>query len=222
MAEKSKSSRRQRREIIARFEKHYDFERLDYDRRVAPLRGKAKLNGVMVAGFVYISAFMAGYFAWSSGKVEYELFGKLVWILMVPSSVVGIFAWLLSSNRREYEVRQDVRDCLSKSEANGGFLWRFTPLQEAMAADDYLSKKIMQQTRETGSDIDPGDYGQVVSDFYKRLLDMSPAEFNQNILARVMENLNADSVVSSNNGLQNDIASDDSEESDVEISKASA
>jgi len=222
MAEKPKNSRRQRREIIARFEKHYDFQRLDYQRRVAPLRGKAKLNGVMVAGFVYISAFMAGYFAWTRGNVEYELFSKLVWILMVPSSVVGIFSWLLSSNRREYEVRQDIRDCLSQSEANGGFLWRFAPLQEAMAPDDYLSKKLMQQTRVGDDDIDPGDYGQVLTDFYARLLEMSPAEFNQNIISQVMENFNTNSSVSSNNDLQLDVDEDDSKNSDADMRKVSA
>lgn len=163
MANKDKNPRRLRREVINRFQQGFDFERLEYDRRVKPLRGKAIMIGVLLAGGIYLTGFSLGYYGWQQHAVSYELFAKLVWLMMVPSTAVGAFAWLIVTNRLEFTVREDIRRYIAEREKEGGFVWRFGPLFEALLPENGTAQRLLQQSAEEPAKMDPEDYARSVS-----------------------------------------------------------
>jgi hypothetical protein len=189
MADKDRNPRRLRREVLDRFEQGFDFERLDYDRRFRPVRGKAFLFGVALAGLLYMAGFGLGYYAWQHAAVSYELFAKLAWILMLPATLIGAFAWLLNSQRSEYRLRQDIRAYISGREAEGGFLWRFAPLFEALRADDYTAKRLLQESAESPESMDPEDYARSVTALRRQLEGDEQNPFSTDVASRVFANL---------------------------------
>jgi len=114
--------------------------------------------GVLLAATVYLAGFSLGYYGWQQQSVSYDLFAKLVWLLMVPATAVGGFAWLIMSNRLEYTVREDIRCYIAEREAAGGFMWCFGPLFEMLSLEDFTVKRLLQQSSEEPDKMDPEDY----------------------------------------------------------------
>lgn len=180
--------RRLRREVVNRFKEGFDFERLDYDRRVKPLRGKAIMTGVLLAGGVYLTGFSLGYFAWQQQSVDYEIFSKLVWLLMVPSSAVGAFAWLIVGNRLEYTIRQDLRCYIVERETEKGYLWRFGPLYEVLLPDNIIAQRVLEQSREDIEKIDPEDYCRSITLLHKNIQSQGQHTISTEVAEKVYKN----------------------------------
>ncbi len=170
MAMKGKNQRQIRKQILRHLEDTFDLPRLEYKKRVTPLKHGAKLVGVVVAGIVYGLGFGLAYYAWKSGKAQYETFGKFVWIFMVPSSVVGAFAYMLSSNRREFGVAKDIFDHIDVVEGPGGMLWRYEPILRELHGDDAVVQQVIAASR-NGSvmSLEPEDYAKVVHQLHASL-----------------------------------------------------
>jgi len=189
MAGKDKTPRRVRREVFDRFEQGFDFDRLDYDRWVKPLRGKAIMVGVLLAAAVYLAGFSLGYYSWQQQSVSYDLFARLVWLLMVPATAVGAFAWLIMKSRLEFTVREDIRQYIAGREGQGGFMWRFGPLYEALLAEDYTAKRLLQQSRDSFEQMDPEDYARSLCLLRKLLQQEDQRVISSDVAARTFENL---------------------------------
>jgi hypothetical protein len=189
MVAKDKNPRRVRREVISRFEQGFDFERLDYDRRVKPLRGKAVMQGVLLAAVVYLAGFSLGYYGWQQQSVDYELFAKLVWILMVPATVVGAFAWLVTSNRLEFTLREDIRLYIAEREADGGFMWRFGPLYAALLPDNMIAQRLLEQSGDDFQLIDPEDYARSLYLLRQQLQLEGQHAFSTEVATQAYQNL---------------------------------
>ena len=125
MAGKQKTKRNLRKSVLHRFEDAFDLERLDYNRRAKPGRDAAKLTGIIFASVVFFAGFGLAYISHSRGLIDDMFFNKVVWLFMIPSSVVGGTAWLISSNRREFKIREDIRAHVSDFEGESGTLWRY-------------------------------------------------------------------------------------------------
>lgn len=160
----SKGRRQARKTIQSHFEQHYDLARLDYDRLCRPARGKSRLYGVGAASVLYLLGFTGGYVGYSSGTVNPEAFGKLVWILMIPASVVGGVVWMISGVRLEYNVRQTLRGYVATLESGEGLLWRYGPLLRNVPVKGVEVEAAVALSRAgQGSEIDPQDYCTLVS-----------------------------------------------------------
>ena len=189
MAVKDRNPRRLRREVLNHFEQGFDFERLDYDRRVKPLRGKAIMHGVLLAAAVYLTGFSLGFYAWQQQSVSYDLFAKLVWLLMVPATAVGAFIWLITSSRLEFVVREDIRHYIVGREGEGGFLWRFGPLYEALLAENHTAKRLLQQSLESFEEMDPEDYARSLWLLRSCLQQEDQRVISTDVAVRVYDNL---------------------------------
>ena len=186
---RDRGHRRQRRDALKMFQEGFDFSRLDYRQRLRPLRGKALLTGVIVAGLLYSAGFAIGYFGWQHQAVSYELFARLVWVLMVPATAAGGFAWLLHSNRLEYTLRDDIRRYIRQREGDRGWLWCFAPLQEAVAPTDFNARKVMQQSRQGSEQLDPEDYASTVYGLYLHLQQDEHRKISADTAGRVLDNI---------------------------------
>ena len=159
--------RKLRKNIVQQIEETFDLQRLNYGLRIKSVRNKAKLVGALVALFVYGLGFSGGYYSWQQQVLDYETFAKLVWILMIPATVIGMFVWLLATNRREFAIREDVRTYIRELEGEHGLLWRFSPLLSALKPDEFACKAIMQASQERNFDkMTPEDYSQAVLSLY--------------------------------------------------------
>ena len=194
MAGRDKGQRRQRRAAVKAFHDGFDFARLDYARRCRPLRGKAMLAGVMVAGLLYCAGFALGYFGWQRQAVTNEQFAKLVWILMVPATMLGGLVWLIKRHRQEYILREDIRRYISEREGEQGWLWRFTPLQEAFLVQDTTARRVMQQSRQARESLDPEDYARTVTALSVQLEQESGQKLTVDGAARVLANIQSRSL----------------------------
>lgn len=144
-------------------EASFDLKRLAYKKRVTPLRHAAKVFGLAVAAAVYGAGFALAYYAWKSGKADYETLVKFSWIYMIPSSVVGAFAYLLSSNRREFGVARDIFDHIDEVEGRHGMLWRYEPVLRDLYGDDAVVAHVVAASREGSLQaLEPEDYANVV------------------------------------------------------------
>ena len=158
MTVRGKNQRQIRKQILRHIEETFDLSRLDYKKRVTPLKHRAKLVGVAVAAVFYGLGFGLAYFAWKSGKTDYDTFAKFVWIFMVPSSVVGAFAYMLNGNRREFGVARDIFDHIDVVEGQDGMLWRYEPILMELFPDDKVVKHVLEASRETSfAKLEPED-----------------------------------------------------------------
>jgi len=163
MALKDKNQRQIRKQILRHLENTFDLERLDYKKRVAPLRHRAILAGVLTAAIVYGLGFGLAYYAWKSGKADYETMAKFAWIFMIPSSVVGAFAYLLTSNRREFGVARDILEHIGQVEGADGMLWRYEPVLLDVQGEDDVVKRVIGASREGAAlALEPEDYANIV------------------------------------------------------------
>ncbi len=121
------TKRTQRKALLRQFESTFDLYRLDYKTRTKRGKDEARLVGVGVAAVLYLIVFGLVYFAWSKGTIDGTLMNKVVWIIMIPTSIVGALAWLISVNRKEFPVREDIRAHVTQFEGDSGLLWRYAP-----------------------------------------------------------------------------------------------
>ena len=128
MKDKQTSRRNLRKGVMRRFEESFDVARLDYARRTKPGKGEAKLFGVIAAAIVYFGVFGLSYYSWSQQLIDDLVMNKLVWIMMIPTSLVGALAWLISANRKEFPIREDIRAHIRQFEGDEGTLWRYAPI----------------------------------------------------------------------------------------------
>lgn len=189
MTVKDKSRRRVRREVLTQFNEGFDFARLDYDRRIRPLRGKAIMLGLIAASLIYFGAVTLAYISWQNQSLSYELFAKLVWIFLLPATVVGGVCWLIISNRLEYGIRQDIRQYIEQREAAGGWLWRFQPLQLSLLAEDFTAKKVMQLSQQAPLEMDAEDYARTVWHLQHQLQHSDQRQLTTDLAEQVWANL---------------------------------
>lgn len=167
MTARGKSQRQIRKLILRNIEDTFDLPRLDYKKRVTPLKHRAKLVGVVVAAVVYGAGFGLAYFAWKTGKANYETFAKFSWLFMVPSSVIGAFAYMLNGNRREFRVAKDIFDHIDVVEGSNGLLWRYEPILLELFPEDKVVKHVLESLKEKSfSKLEPEDYAKVVHQLY--------------------------------------------------------
>jgi hypothetical protein len=170
MTARGKSQRQIRKQILRHIEDTFDLPRLDYKKRVTPLKHRAKLVGVGAAAVVYGLGFGLAYFAWKTGKADYETFAKFVWIFMVPSSVIGAFAYMLNGNRREFGVAKDIFDHIDVVEGASGVLWRYEPILTELFPDDNVVKHVLEASREKSfAGLEPEDYAKVIHQLHAAL-----------------------------------------------------
>lgn len=189
MAAKQKNKRNVKKEVARLFEKSFDLEKLDYKKRSVPLKPKSMLVGLGVASALYITGFALAYTAMNNNMMPLESFAKLVWILMIPTTIMGVFAWQLAKNRMEYPIRQDVRAYMNEIEEGKGLLWRFAPLMDIIGIEDLNTKKAIAKSREGKiDDLDIEDYTEAVDKLHKLLVDTESRNFNTVIAESVLEN----------------------------------
>ena len=170
MTVRGKSQRQIRKLILRHLEDTFDLARLDYKQRVTPLKHRAKLFGIVAAAVVYGLGFGLAYFAWKAGKTDYDTFSKFVWIYMVPSSVVGAFAYMLNGNRREFGVAKDIFDHIDVVEGQSGMLWRYEPILTELFPEDKVVKQVLEASRDVSfSKLEPEDYAKVIHQLHAAL-----------------------------------------------------
>lgn len=148
MSSKQPTKRNARKTILRRFEEQFDLKRLDYDRRSKPARDMAKIMGALFAGGVYLAGFGLAYYSWTRHNIDTNLLNKFAWIFMVPASVVGAFAFMLTGSRREFPIREDIRAHISAIEGDDGALWRYEPLLKQMSLKKVDIEGLIEASRE--------------------------------------------------------------------------
>src|SRR3569833_2124209 len=114
--------RQLRKQVLRHVESTFDLARLEYKTRVTPQKHRAKLTGEMVAGVAYMLGFGLAFYALKAGTASYDTCRKFSWIFMLPASAFGVFAYLFSSNRREFSVAKVIFDFMTQLEVHVGLL----------------------------------------------------------------------------------------------------
>jgi len=185
MAQK-KNKRRYKRDLLKQLETTFDLARLDYQKKTQPAQGKAILFGVLGAFIVYSAGFSIGYYGWQKQVVDYAVFAKLVWLLMIPASVVGVVVWLLVKNRFEYPIRCEIRNYINSLEGDQGLLWRYLPLLNELSPDNLDCKEMMMRSRDGRvADMAPENYGNSV----RNLIDMLKESGSKAVSPETIEEL---------------------------------
>ncbi len=193
MAQK-KNKRRYKRDLLKQLETTFDLERLDYQKKTRPAQGKAILFGVLAAFIIYSAGFAIGYYGWQNQVVSYTVFAKLVWLMMIPASVVGVVTWLLVKNRLEYPVRCEIRGYIGSLEADQGLLWRYLPLLNELAPDKLDIKEMMTRSREGKVDeLTPEDYGSAIGDLIELLRESGSKSISPETIEELERNFAGDS-----------------------------
>src|SRR3569832_62754 len=109
---KGKNQRQLRKQVLRHVESTFDLARLEYKTRVTPQKHRAKLTGVKVAGVASMLGIGLAFYALKAGTTSYDTFSMYSWIFMLPAALIGVFAYLLSSNRRDFTVAYDIFDYL--------------------------------------------------------------------------------------------------------------
>lgn len=148
MSAKGKNQRQLRKQVLRHLEATFDLTRLEYKKRVTPQKHRAKLTGVVVAGVAYTFGFGLAYYALKMGTASQETFTKFSWVFMLPASVIGVFGYLLSSNRREYKVAKDIIDYMNALEGRDGLLWRYGPVIAELLPGDAVAEQLVERSEE--------------------------------------------------------------------------
>ncbi len=162
---KQTSKRHSRKNVLRDFEAHFTLSRLDYTRRVKPGKAAAKVTGLIFAAIVYLAGFGLAFYSRSQGLIDDNFLNKISWIFMIPASVVGLFAFLITSNRREFPIREDIRAHVRDFEGKAGYLWRFEPILSQMQLKKIDIEWLITASREG------------------RLVEMAPEDICATILA---------------------------------------
>lgn len=190
MAKTAKDQRRSRRELLQQFEKTYELARFDYKKIIYPAQGKSKLIGIAVACAIYGAGFAIAYVSWINGRAEYELFLKTTWVLLLPASAAGIFAWMLAFNRLDNAVRMPIQKQIVEIEAQQGMLWRYAPLLAAAEPNNTGAKTACNRSREQQiKSIDEEDYCSAVQAIHAALKATDDATITAELIQEVVTNL---------------------------------
>lgn len=159
-----------RRKVLRRLEGTFDLARLDWRRRVPPRRQEAVLLGVGTAMLLYGLGFGLAWGAFRGGAIDEELLTRVSWLLIFPSSVVGVLTYLIGANRREYRVARDVLEHMVEVEGREGLLWRYGPLVEALGLEDETARQVLKASREGDiARVEPEDYANLVHRLHRAL-----------------------------------------------------
>lgn len=190
MAEKPKSRRRLQKDILARFEETYDLEAFKFRRRLQPLMASALLRAALTAIAFYSIGFGMGYFSWLRAMINDTVFMKLVWILMIPSTVAALMVWLIMKNRLEFPVRQELNERIRTIEGEDGMLWRYGPIMAQLAANDLDTKSLIMASRQGDfAAMAPDDYCPAVLRIHETLSGAGEQSLRLDTAAEVAENL---------------------------------
>ena len=190
MAEKQKGRRQNKKAIVEQFNQHFDVARFDYDRLVSAPKGRARLTGVAVAMGLYLLGFGAAYLGWKNGRVESDALGRMVWLWMVPTCVIGSFAWLITESRRIYPVRRTMAADVAECEQGTGRLWRYGPLLRLTPIKKVdMDTALAWSSRGEGDRIDPQDYAAMVQALSQTLQDSNVAGMKAELIRQVADNL---------------------------------
>lgn len=191
MNEKSKTRRNARKEVRRLFEKYLDLDKLDYKKRGQLINPKSILIGLGVAFGLYSIGFVITYMAMNNNVLSLHGFSKLVWIMMIPTTVIGLFVWQLAKNRMEYPLRQDILKYMQELESNGGLLWKFSPLIDLSGVEDMDTKKALAKSREGKvEELAVEDYTDAVSWLHQVLTNTDNRSFPTSVAESVLENFN--------------------------------
>ena len=192
MSNKQQSKRHGRKNVIRDFEKHITLSRLDYKPRVKPGKAMAKVVGLIFAAVIYLGGFGMAYISWSRGIIDANLLNKMSWIFMIPASVVGMFAFLISSNRREFPIREDIRAHVRDFEAETGYLWRFEPILNQLELKKIDIEWLIKASREgTLIEMAPEDICATIQALHQALSG-DGQQISGNVILQVENNLSSD------------------------------
>ena len=156
---KKPSRRGQKKEVLKRFDDNFDLGRLNLKARVKMIKPKAMLVGLVSSMVLYGVGFAVAYVSVTSNSLPLEVFAKLVWMMMIPTTIVGFFMWQLSRNRMEFPIRVEIRQYIQGIESNGGMLWRFSPLlKDAFAHHPEVKKAFAWSAEHKIDKLDIDDY----------------------------------------------------------------
>lgn len=148
MSNKQQSKRHSRKSVLRDFEQHVTLSRLDYKKRVKKGKAAAKIIGLVCASIIYIGGAGLAYVSFSRGVIDANFLNKMSWIFMIPATVVGLFAFLISSNRREFPIREDIRAHVLDFEGDTGYLWRYEPVLSQLQLKKIDMEWLIQASRE--------------------------------------------------------------------------
>ena len=196
MAKKEKSRRRIKKDMLAHLENAFDLTQLDYAKRIKPKKEFAKISGLVAAFVIYALGFAGAYYGWKYNDVPFDLFVKITWVLMLPASVIGIVAWMLSFNRLENTVRHDFFVRIKNIEAEHGMIWRFRPLMSTFDPQNVAAKKVKKAV-DKGKELSFDDIKKMPDTKVKQLLrnldveELSVAlkDAGQELVEKVIPNL---------------------------------
>ncbi len=190
MSNQQSSKRHGRKNVIRNFEKNITLSRLDYKPRVKPGKAMAKVVGLVFAAVIYLAGFGIAYISWSRGSIDANLLNKMSFIFMIPASVVGLLAFLISSNRREFPIREDIRAHVRDFEAENGYLWRFEPILNQLALGKIDIEWLIKASREgTLIEMAPEDICATMQALYEALSGNSGQQISGNAILQVEKNL---------------------------------
>jgi len=189
MAGKQKSKRNIKKEVARLFERSFDLQKLNYKKRSMSLKPKSMLVGLGVATGIYMVGFAASYYAMDNNIIPLEGFAKLVWIMMIPTTIVGALAWQIAKNRMEYPIRQDVREYMHDLEQQGGLLWKFAPLMDMIGIEDMTTKRALAKSKDgKWEEMEIEDYTEAVFALNNALEGTDNRQFSTVVAEAVLEN----------------------------------
>lgn len=171
-------------------EKNYDIRALDYEKRLKPIKGRSLMIGVALASTLYAIGFFLGLYAINNQTITNEIFVKMSWYLIVPSTMIGMVAWMLTRNKHEFALRDELKRYIKRKEDENGLIWRFSPVFASLDPNDSTSKQVCQLSREKKFDeLLPDDYLHAVQSLYKLLAHSEKNALSEEVLAEVEANL---------------------------------
>jgi hypothetical protein len=193
MSEKPKNRRGLKKEIVRRFEQTFDLKRLNYKARSKTTAPKAALIGFTTAGGLYSVGFFLGFVAVDKNVLPLDMFARLVWIIMIPTTIVGFLVWQITKNRMEFPVRSDIRNLIAELEQNGGLLWRYFPIFDALDPEHADLKKAFIWSQEKRTDkLAIEEYCDAVLELAAVFREGDAREFTVDMLEQVARNLELD------------------------------
>ena len=198
---KKPSRRGQKKELIKRFDDNFDLGRLNLVARVKLIKPKAMLVGLLASMILYGIGFAVAYVGMSANSLPLEVFAKLVWMMMIPTTIIGFFVWQLSRSRMEFPVRREIREYITEIESSGGMLWRFAPILQDELDDTPVVKKAFAWSAEGKiAKLDIDDYILAVESLERVLHCANSNSFTAELVNEIESNFNQNT---SQNGNQN-------------------
>ena len=190
MARKEKSIRRLKKDLLEHAQRVYDPAEFDFEKRIKPRSGQAKIAGLIGAIIIYSLGFVISYYGWKNNNVSFDLFVKITWIIMLPASVLGIFVWLMAFNRVENALCHEYMKIIRPIEAEHGMIWRFRPLFSTFAPENTDVKKLLAVSESgQGHELDAEIYASAVRILFHGLTGDDAEKISVETAEEVEENL---------------------------------